>query len=160
MKPLEHVLSVWSGLCLMVLMGVVFLDVLMRNLFNQPFIWGTDMIELSMGLMAFGALPLLSLKLRHINIELLPVAEGSATWHAINAVVSLLTAGTFLLVAWQFQVFAERTGRSGEIMAQLELRWTYIWWALLALALLTVVVSLYTAVREGLLSLQAAGGAS
>lgn len=155
MKLLEQVLSVWIGVCLFVLMCVVFLDVVMRNLFNKPFIWGTDMIELSMGMMAFGALPLLSLKLGHINVELLPVAEVSALWHLINTLVSALTAGVFMLVAWQFQVFAQRTGGTGEIMAQLELRWTYIWSALLALALLTVAVSIYVAIREGIRAIRA-----
>jgi TRAP-type C4-dicarboxylate transport system permease small subunit len=129
----------------------VFFDVMMRNLFNRPFIWGTDVTELSMGLMAFGAFPLLALRLGHINIELLPIKADSSLGRGISVLISLLTAVVFLGIAWQFQVFADRTGRTSEIMAQLGLRWTVIWWVLLVFALLTVACALYVVIKQTVL---------
>jgi TRAP-type transport system small permease protein len=148
MKTLEALLSFLSGCCLLVLLAVVFADVMMRNLFNSPLIWATDLTELGMGVMAFAAMPLLALRLRHIGIDLLPLAEKSFAMHLVNFVVSIFTGGVFLVLAWQFRVFALRTARTGEFLPQLGLHWTYVWWTLCVLAAVTVAASLVPALQQ------------
>lgn len=153
-------MSFLSGCCLLVLLGAVFADVTMRNLFNNPLIWATDLTELTMGLMAFAAMPLLALRLKHIGIDLLPLAETSVAMHVLNLVVSIFTGGVFLVLVWQFRVFALRTGRTGEFMPQLGLYWTYIWWALCVLAAVTVIAALIAALGQLARILRAAGWVS
>lgn len=157
MKPLENLLSFLAGCCLLVLLAVVFADVMMRNLFNNPLIWATDLTELGMGFMAFAAMPLLSLRLRHIGIDLLPLAEHSFGLHLVNLVVCVFTGGVFLVVAWQFRVFALRTARTGEFLPQLGLQWTYVWWALCVLAFVTVAASLIAALVQARNLIRATG---
>jgi hypothetical protein len=120
------------------------------------------MTELGMGFMAFAAMPLLSLRLRHIGIDLLPLAEHSFGMHLVNLVVCIFTGGVFtggvfLVVAWQFRVFALRTARTGEFLPQLGLQWTYVWWALGVLAFVTVAASLIAALVQARNLIRATG---
>lgn len=148
MKLLESLLSAWAGLCLVVLMTVVFMDVLLRNLFNAPLSWGSEITELSMGAMAFAAFPLLAWRMRHITVELFPVRPGSVPERLIAFVVALATAAVFAAMAWQFEVFARRAGRSGEMLAQLGLRWNWVWWAVFGFAVLTAALSVLVALTQ------------
>ena len=42
---LERLLTAVGTLSLLALMGIVFVDVLGRNLFNRPLLWGTELAE-------------------------------------------------------------------------------------------------------------------
>lgn len=137
MTLVERLLAACAGLCLVGLMGVVVVDVLLCNLFNAPLSWGSEMTELSMGAMAFAAFPLLAWRMQHVTVELLPVVPGSVTARLITIVVALATAAVFAVMAWQFEAFARRTGRSGKILAQRGPRWTWVWWAVFRFAVLT-----------------------
>ena len=88
----KRVLAVFVGTALFFLMTVVFVDVILRNVFNAPLAAGTELTELLMGAMAFASFPLLTLSLGQICVELWQLDENSVMARTINFVGSLLTA--------------------------------------------------------------------
>ncbi|MCC0054554.1 MAG: TRAP transporter small permease [Rhodobiaceae bacterium] len=149
-KIFKQVLMAFVGVILFCLMAVVFTDVLLRNIFNAPLPWGTEMTELLMGAMAFGSFPLIALNLGHICVELLQLSEDSVFARVINIVASLMTAAVFFILTQQVQVFAERTGRSGEILPQLGLNWEWVWWTIFGFSILTIICALIAAIQQAL----------
>ena len=49
----ERALKAVGTLSLLALMLIVFVDVAGRNLFNSPLLWGTEVMEVLLGLMVF-----------------------------------------------------------------------------------------------------------
>ncbi|MGE0584616.1 MAG: TRAP transporter small permease [Flavobacteriaceae bacterium] len=146
----KRVLMAFVGIALFCLMTIVFTDVFLRNLFNAPLPWGTEMTELLMAAMAFGSFPLIALNLGHICVELLQVSEDSVFARVINIIASLMTAAVFYILTLQVQVFAERTARSGEILPQLGLNWSWVWWTLFVFSIITIIASLIAAGQQAL----------
>ena len=106
--------------------------------------------QLLMGAMAFGSFPLIALNLGHICVELLQLSEDSVFARVINIVASLMTAAVFFILTQQVQVFAERTGRSGEILPQLGLNWEWVWWTIFGFSILTIICALIAAIQQAL----------
>lgn len=141
----ERLVAIWVGVTLFALMCVILVDVVLRNLFNAPLAAGTEIAELLMGAMGFGTLPLLALRMTHITVDLLQIRHNGPVHRLIGVVTSLSTAGIFAILVQRMHLMTARTARSGEVMPQLGLSWTWIWWMLLVLCALTVLVSLVAA---------------
>ncbi|MEC7762130.1 MAG: TRAP transporter small permease [Pseudomonadota bacterium] len=148
MRIVEWILSLWVGVSLTILMLVVFIDVFMRNVFDSPLSAGTEITELSMAAMAFGAFPLLALRSGHISVELIPFKPGGWVERFVQAGGSILTAVIFGLLAWQAWVFSGRAARSGEEFSQLGLNWSFVYDMILACSVATVIGALVAAVLE------------
>lgn len=145
---LERILMAWTGGALMVLMLTVFVDVIGRNAFNRPLASSTEITELAMIAMAFSAFPLIILNSRNIRVELFELKPGQITYHVIELLTALAAVLLFSIMARQYYIFSERTARTGEMMSQLGLPWTWIWWALLIGAIVTIITASMAALLE------------
>lgn len=144
----KRVLAVFVGTALFFLMTVVFVDVILRNVFNAPLAAGTELTELLMGAMAFASFPLLTLSLGQICVELWQLDENSVMARTINFVGSLLTALFFVILAIQVDVYATRAANSGEILPQLHLSWAWIWRWMFAFSIITIITALIAAAQQ------------
>ncbi|WP_417722997.1 TRAP transporter small permease [Salipiger sp.] len=144
-RALRAALSVITALCLFALMALVFSDVLLRNFFNAPLSFGTELIELLMAVMAFTAFPLLALREGHISVDLLPMRAGGLPERIVRIATALLLGAIFAALAWQFALSAQRAARSGEVLYQLGLHWSTVWWGLHGLAVLTALCAVIAA---------------
>src|SRR3989344_5807561 len=73
---IEEGLTLVGTLSLLALMLMVFIDVVGRNLFNSPLPWGTEVMEVLLGLMVFVFYPVLARRSGHIVVDLIPVPRG------------------------------------------------------------------------------------
>jgi len=147
-RLVEVLTGIWVGVTLFALMAVVLVDVILRNILNAPLSAGTEITEVLMGALGFGALPLLALNLSHISVDLLPVRYGSLFHRLIGVVTSLLTTGLFWLLTVRMYAMVARSARTGEVLPQLGLSWSWIWMLLCGLSALTVLASLVAALRS------------
>lgn len=147
-RLVEGLTAIWVGVSLFALMTVVLVDVVLRNFLNAPLSAGTEITEVLMGALGFGALPLLALNLSHISVDLLPMRHGSPAHRTVGVVTSLLTAAIFWILADRMYAMIARTARSGEVMPQLALSCSWIWMLLCILSALTVVAALVAALRS------------
>lgn len=146
----ERLVAIWVGVTLFALMAVILADVVLRNIFNAPLTAGTEIAELLMGAMGFGTLPLLALQMTHISVDLVQIRQNGIAHRLVGVATSLASAAIFWVLAQRMYLMTGRTARSGEILPQLGISWSWVWWLLLVLSSLTLVVSLVAAVRSAL----------
>jgi TRAP-type C4-dicarboxylate transport system permease small subunit len=147
MRQLERWMEGLAAAALGVLMLIVLVDVIGRDVFNQPLAAGTELTELGMAFMAFVAFPLLALRQRDITVDLFDFVGGGGGTKRFQVVLAgLVGTAVYALVAWQMTTFARRATVSGEATSQMGLPLAWVWWFMCALAVLAATASLAVAV--------------
>jgi TRAP-type C4-dicarboxylate transport system permease small subunit len=98
---LETLLSYMVGLLLLFLMIVTCIDVAGRYGFNAPLHGANEITELTMGVLIFAALPLVTLRSEHITISLLdPLFKGRVKIIQ-QLLVQLISALVLGVMSWR-----------------------------------------------------------
>lgn len=136
----ERALKGVGTLSLLALMVIVAIDVAGRNLFNSPLLWGTEVMEVLLGLMVFVFYPVLARRHGHIVVDLVPVPRALRGFQRLLAG----TVGTAL-----FGVIAGTCGRQalrsadyGDASAILGIPTAWVLWVMAALAGLSALIFL------------------
>ncbi len=115
-RPLPARIVAWlegsGALLLLALMGVVFLDVMLRNLLNRPLPWGTELLEVLLAAMIFLLYPVLAVGGGHITVDLIQVRPALRRVQRVLA--GLVGASLFALIAWCLGRQAVRAAGYGE----------------------------------------------
>jgi TRAP-type transport system small permease protein len=139
-----------SGALLLVMMLVVLVDVVLRNLFNRPLPWGTEVLEVVLAAMVFLLYPTLARQGGHITVDLIPVPKAL---QRLQTVVSDLLGGLlFGLIAVCLLRQARRAADFGEgtPLLQIPHAWTLgVMAALAAVAVLGFLISAVWRPRAG-----------
>ena len=131
---------------LLILMVTVFIDVVGRNLFNTPLLWGTELLEIVLAVMIFAIYPLLALGFGHITVDLIQVRPGL---HAVQRVLScVIGAVVFALIAWCMGRQALRAGDYGEATPLLHVPLSWVLGGIGAMAAISALAFLLAAVRS------------
>ena len=96
-----QVLSVLVAVTLFCLMLLTCVDVTGRYLFNAPVPGASELTQFGMGLVVFGALPLVSASGSHIVVGLLELAAGKAVQHLQRLVMTLTSVVALMAMAWR-----------------------------------------------------------
>jgi TRAP-type C4-dicarboxylate transport system permease small subunit len=135
---IERGLTAVGTLSLLALMFIVFIDVVGRNLFNSPLRWGTEVMEVLLGLMVFVFYPVLARRNGHIVVDLVPVPRG------VRGVQRMLAGavGTalFAIIAWTCARQALRSAGYGDASAVLGIPTAWVLWVMAVLAGLSALV--------------------
>jgi len=113
---------------LFVLMVIVLVDVVGRNLFNRPLLWGTELLEIALGVMIFTLYPVLAIRSSHISVDLIPVPR--ALQAAQRALVAFVGASLFGVIAFATARQAIRSAGYGDTSALLEIPTAYVLWGM------------------------------
>ncbi len=104
--PLERILGVFVAVDLFGLMALRCIDVAGRYGFNMPVPGASELTGLGLGLLIFGALPIVTAHSEHVSVSLLEMIAGPRT-KDIEAIFLLTTSFVVLLVmAWRLCVRA------------------------------------------------------
>ena len=100
-KRISAVLSAFAGLCLIVLMLLIFVDVIGRYFFNSPMTFSVELVELMMGLLVCFGLATTALHGGHVSVDLVGgMAPAVVNW--IFARLAALAGVIFLaIMAWK-----------------------------------------------------------
>jgi TRAP-type C4-dicarboxylate transport system permease small subunit len=135
---IERTLRTVGTLSLLALMGIVFVDVVGRNLFNSPLLWGTEVAEVLLALMVFVFYPVLARRNGHIVVDLIPVPRALTLFQRLLA--AAVGAALFGLIAWCCGRQALRSASYGDASAILGLPTAWVLWVMAALAGLSALV--------------------
>ena len=120
MRP-THILGRGVGLAaaavLFALMVLTFIDVIGRYVFSAPLPSAFELTELSMGILSFLGLPLVSARRGHIAISLVDRLIGRRGRRLQQIVVNLLAALAFAFLTWRMWVEAGKARGSRRIHA-------------------------------------------
>ncbi|HSX94316.1 MAG TPA: TRAP transporter small permease [Hydrogenophaga sp.] len=134
----ERALKAVGTLSLLALMLIVTIDVAGRNLFNSPLLWGTEVMEVLLGLMVFVFYPVLARRHGHIVVDLVPVPR------AMRGLQRLLAGGVgaalFGVIAWTCARQALRSAGYGDASAILGIPTAWVLWGMAALAGLSALI--------------------
>lgn len=137
---LERALTAVGTLSLLALMAIVFIDVAGRNLLNSPLPWGTEVMEVLLGLMVFVFYPVLARRHGHIVVDLVPVPRGARA--AQRLLAGGVGAALFGVIAWTCGRQAIRSAGYGDASAILGIPTAWVLWGMAALAGLSALVFL------------------
>lgn len=98
---LNRLLEVVSALPLLVIVLITFFDVFARYLFSAPIKGSVEMIEFSMALVVFGALPLVTRKRLHVSVSLVDGFFTGVGRQIKIFVCDLISAAALAILTWR-----------------------------------------------------------
>lgn len=135
---IERTLKGVGTLSLLALMVIVTIDVAGRNLFNSPLPWGTEVMEVLLGLMVFVFYPVLARRHGHIVVDLVPVPRVMRGFQRLLS--GAVGAALFGVIAWTCGRQALRSADYGDASAILGIPTAWVLWVMAALAGLSALV--------------------
>jgi TRAP-type C4-dicarboxylate transport system permease small subunit len=144
-RPVLSALAAVLAAMVFLLMMITLVDVLGRNLFNLPLPASFEITRLTLGMMVFVALPLISASDEHVTIGLFNGLFRGRAANRKQFVVSLFVS--FLCVVWarELWVQAAALAQQNEVMMFLKIRLAPFVYAMSVLTLLTAVIHLVQA---------------
>ncbi len=141
-KPVLSALAAVLATMVFLLMMITFVDVLGRDLFNLPIPASFEITRLTLGMMVFVALPLVSANDEHVTIGLFNgLFKGRAT-NRKQFVVGLFVA--FLCAVWAHELWVQAGAlyQQNERMMFLKIRLAPFVYAMSVLTMLTAIIHL------------------
>lgn len=120
-KSLEIMGGTLSGLALMAIMVLTFLDVSGRKLMSQSITGSLELTELLMVVVIFGALPLVSLKSEHVVFDSLDAFLPPFVQRIQRTLVNLVCAALLFGLAYLMWQTGTEFAVTGETTAQLKI---------------------------------------
>ena len=133
---LQRVLDGVGAATLGLMMAVVAVDVLGRNLFNQPLPWGTELLEVVVAVMIFALYPVLALRANHITVDLIGVRPSLQRLQRVLA--ALVGAVLFGVIAFCTGRQGVRSAGYGDASPLLHIPTAWVLWGMSAMAVLTM----------------------
>jgi TRAP-type transport system small permease protein len=99
--PVAILLKLFVSIMLFALMVLTCIDVIGRYGFNSPVPGASELIQFGMGLMIFGALPLVTVRGEHVSIELMSLIAGDRARLLQSAVMRITSLVALALMSWQ-----------------------------------------------------------
>lgn len=145
LKPVLGALSAVLATMVFLLMMITFVDVLGRDLFNLSLPASYEITRLTLGMMVFVALPLVSANDEHVTIGLFNGLFKGRAANRKQFVVALFVA--FLCVVWAHELWVQAGAlyQQNERMMFLKIRLAPFVYAMSALTMLTAIIHLVQA---------------
>lgn len=135
-------LTLAAAVILFALMVVVVIDVTGRYVFNAPLPGGFELVKLGMGVLAFAALPLVTLRDRHITVDLVSAALPPAMQGLQRASVQVMSIAVLCGLSWRLWAEGGKLARWGETTATLGLPMAPLAYAMAVLTAITALMCL------------------
>ncbi len=133
-------LAVVSGLILLALIGLTFVDVVLRYIFSAPFLGAKDLLQMGMVLVISLAFPFTWRMGGHIVVDLIPDYGVQALTRARDSAVRLIGILIFALLAWQAWIRADDAVLFNEATNMIEVPFQPFFWVLSIAAAFQAVV--------------------
>jgi len=151
MKPLEQlvrVLRVVAVLALAAMMLITIVDVTMRNTINELVLGGVELVQLTLVLSVFLALPETFLRDEHITIDLIDQLVPARVVRVLRRIGALLTLLLLAVIAWRMFLPALDTIGIGDRTSDLQIPLIWYWLPLLIGGVTSVLVMAFVVIRE------------
>jgi TRAP-type C4-dicarboxylate transport system permease small subunit len=123
-------LAVVSGVILLGLIGLTFVDVVLRYLFSAPILGAKDLLEMGMVLVISLAFPFTWRIGGHIVVDLIPDYGVKALTATRDLFVRLIGILIFVLLAWRAWIRADDAALFNQATNMIELSFQPFFWVL------------------------------
>lgn len=128
-----------SCAALFFLMTMTFFDVILRSTINAPIEAATELTRMSIAVVVFAAVPVLSMNGAHISVDLIDPLFSKMGWLRVRDAVIALICGVMLWwPANRVIALAERSRSFGDTTEYLNLPVFYISWFIALMTFLTM----------------------
>ncbi|HYY61120.1 MAG TPA: TRAP transporter small permease [Burkholderiales bacterium] len=110
----DAVLGIAASALLFAMMCLTFVDVVARYLFNSPIRGGFEMTELTLLVLIFAGLPLVSHSDEHVTMDFIDRMLPPRAVDALVRLVHALVAAMFFFLTWQMLIKAGRISSYGD----------------------------------------------
>jgi TRAP-type C4-dicarboxylate transport system permease small subunit len=110
----DAVLGIAASAILFVMMGLTFVDVVARYVFNRPIRGAFELTELLLLVLIFAGLPLVSHADEHVTMDFIDRWLGPAGRRLLDRLINLIVAALMLFMAWQAGIKAARISSYGD----------------------------------------------
>ena len=151
MKPLGQLvraLRVVSVLSLAAMMLITIVDVTMRNTINELVLGGVELVQLTLVLSVFLALPETFLRGEHITIDLIDQFAPPRVVTSLRRAGALLTLLLLTAIGWRMVLPAYDTIAIGDRTSDLQIPLVWYWLPLLAGIAAAVLAQAVVVIRE------------
>jgi TRAP-type C4-dicarboxylate transport system permease small subunit len=108
------ILPTWvAAACLFIMMGMTFLDVILRSAFNNPLEYATELTRIFMAVIVFASLPMVSWKGQHIVVDLMDPLFRGALARLRDIAIDLVSGVALAYTAVRVFQLAERSRNRG-----------------------------------------------
>jgi len=140
MRTLLSSISAWlcyvAVLALLVAMGLVSADVILRALTNRPILGVTDIVELLFAVSLFFALPSVFLHRQHVVVDIIDTVAAPTTIRRITWISSIFGAFLLGIMMWRLSYPVSDMLQTGEGTLNIDIpRWIYGLVALIGLGI-------------------------
>lgn len=125
-RGMGTVLYTVSALVVGIMMLITFIDVAGRYLFNRPVVGTYEITEILMGLMIFGALPLVTYEKGHISVDFITNILPKKIKYVRTIIFNLIGSILCGILAWQAWLRANHLVMVGEKTMELDISWGVI----------------------------------
>lgn len=144
-ERLDGLLGYVGAVVLFAMMGLTFVDVVLRYLFNKPVRGAFEITELLMVVLIYAGLPLVSRNDMHVTTDLVDRYLSRPVKRALAAVVHLVCSAALLGGTWLMWLKARRTLEVGDTTANLQIALAPFVYLMCALMLATALIHLVKA---------------
>jgi TRAP-type C4-dicarboxylate transport system permease small subunit len=110
----DAVLGIAASAILFSMMGLTFVDVVARYVFNRPIRGAFEVTELLLLVLIFAGLPLVSHADEHVTMDFIDRWLAPAGRGLLNRLMNLFVAALMLFMAWQVWIKAGRIASYGD----------------------------------------------
>lgn len=128
-----------SAAALFFLMVMTFSDVVLRSFFNAPIEAATELTRISMAVMVFAVMPVMSARGQHISVDLLDGVFDR--WGLARVRDAVIYLGCGVMLWWPAQrvvVLAERARSYGDVTEYLGIPVFYVSWFIAVMTYMTM----------------------
>lgn len=113
-RQADAVLGIAASAILFGMMVLTFCDVVGRYLFNRPIPGGLEVTELSLLVLIFAGLPLVSHADEHVTMDFIDKVLPRRPLNALERAVNTICASVMFFLAWQIWIKAGKIGATGD----------------------------------------------
>ncbi|MFK4752258.1 MULTISPECIES: TRAP transporter small permease [Oceanospirillaceae] len=136
-RQLESMAAVVAGTLIFLLVLITFVDVTGRQ-FGHPLAFAFEITQLTVGIMFYTVLPLVTLRREHITVDLIAINPDSFGVRVLAALVNLLCVGALA-------VTAKELWRQGEMLEMLNTVTMFTRWPVAPFVYFMAVLAMFTA---------------
>jgi TRAP-type transport system small permease protein len=141
---IETLVGILGACLLFLLMGITFVDVVGRNLFNHPLIGASELTEVLLACIIFLMLPQVALKQRHIVIDLVDTVISRMVRIVFDVIAAIFSVAMFALIAWQLWVLGDKAAGYADATPSLGIPLAPVFYFVSILAALNVLAFIAT----------------
>lgn len=142
---LNGLMAIIGGTVLFAMMGLTFIDVVLRYVFNAPLRGAFEVTELLMVMLIYSGLPLVSRHDEHVTTDLLDRYMPAAGRRVQHVIVHLICTAMLIGVTWIIWIKAGKIAAYGDTTAALQIRISPFVYLMCALIVATAVIHLVKA---------------